>query len=81
MNFTPELILTIIIEICAGIAIVATVVANQKWMKESIDDLKHKQDKYNNVLERMIACEQSTKSAHHRLDDMERELHGGSKNV
>lgn len=79
MNFTPELILTIVLEICAGIAIVATVVANQKWMKESIEDLKHRQDKYNNILERMIACEQSAKSAHHRLDDMERELHGGGK--
>ena len=79
MNFTPELILTIVIEICVACAIVATVVANQKWMKESIDDLKRKQDKYNNVLERMIACEQSTKSAHHRLDEMEREIHGGAK--
>ncbi len=79
MNFTPELILTIVIEICMAVGIVATVVANQKWMKESIDDLKHKQDKYNNVLERMIAVEQSAKSAHHRLDDVEREIHGGGR--
>lgn len=78
MSFTPELILTIFLEICMAVFIVATVVANQKWMKESIEDLKRRQDKYNNILERMIACEQSTKSAHHRLDEMERELHKGA---
>jgi len=28
--------------------------------------------KYNNILERMVVNEQSTKSAHHRIDEVER---------
>lgn len=30
--------------------------------------LEKKMDKHNNLVERMVACEQSAKSAHHRLD-------------
>ncbi|MBW2002992.1 MAG: hypothetical protein JRI72_00045 [Deltaproteobacteria bacterium] len=37
--------------------------------------LEKKQDKHNNLIERMVIVEQSTKSAHHRLD----EIRGGLK--
>lgn len=35
--------------------------------------LEKKQDKHNNLIERMTRVEDSTKSAHHRIDDIERE--------
>lgn len=36
-----------------------------------IDRLEKKVEKHNNLVERMVAVEQSTKSAHHRLDKVE----------
>ena len=38
---------------------------------EKIDRLETKQDKHNNLIERMALCEASTKSAHKRIDDWE----------
>ena len=35
-----------------------------------IEQLEEKVKKHNNLVERMIAVEQSTKSAHHRLDEL-----------
>ena len=39
-----------------------------------LNALEKKQDKHNGLMERMVVVEQSTKSAHHRLDSMEREV-------
>ncbi len=39
-------------------------------IKEQIKRLETKQDKHNSLIERMVAVESSTKSAHHRLDDI-----------
>lgn len=41
------------------------------FMQKQIEELKTDMRKYNNILERMITVEQSTKSAHKRLDGME----------
>lgn len=38
--------------------------------EEKITNLEHKQDKHNNLIERMYQVEASTKSAHKRLDDV-----------
>lgn len=38
-----------------------------------IEQLEKKVEKHNNLAERMIMVEQSTKSAHHRLDELVRE--------
>lgn len=50
----------------------------QKAIKEefnkSIERLEEKQDKHNNLIERMAIVEQSTKSAHHRIDDLKNEI-------
>lgn len=40
-------------------------------VREDIKRLEDKQDKYNCLKDRMLVVEQSTKSAHHRLDGME----------
>jgi len=38
--------------------------------KENFDRIERKQDKHNNLIERMVRVEDSTKSAHKRIDDM-----------
>lgn len=38
--------------------------------KEHLERVEHKQEKHNNLIERMVKVEQSTASAHHRLDDI-----------
>ena len=42
-----------------------------KSLKEDINTLSTRVDKHNNLIERMSAVEQSTKSAHHRIDRIE----------
>lgn len=39
--------------------------------EEKLINLENKQDKHNNLIERMVRVEDSTKSAHHRIDRME----------
>lgn len=38
-------------------------------LTKQIDRLEKKQDKHNGLIERMVVVEQSTKSAHHRIDE------------
>ncbi|MFV0515851.1 MAG: hypothetical protein ACK5MV_00435 [Aminipila sp.] len=38
-----------------------------------IDQLEEKQDKHNGLIERMVKVEESTKSAHHRIDEIKEE--------
>ncbi len=39
-----------------------------------IQELEKKVEKHNSLVERMVAVEQSCKSAHHRIDDLKKEL-------
>lgn len=39
--------------------------------EEKLINLERKQDKHNNLIERMVRVEDSTRSAHHRIDKME----------
>ena len=41
-----------------------------KHTDEKFAELTAKVEKHNNLVERMVVVEQSTKSAHHRLDDI-----------
>lgn len=41
--------------------------------EEKLDTLDKKQEKHNNLIERMVRVEDSTRSAHKRIDKMERE--------
>lgn len=43
--------------------------------KEHFDRVEKKQDKHNNLIERMVVVEQSSKSAHHRIDMIEGDVH------
>ena len=40
-------------------------------LEANVNELKTKQDKHNNLIERMVIVEQSTKSAHHRIEYIE----------
>lgn len=39
--------------------------------EEKLINLERKQDKHNNLIERMVRVEDSTRSAHHRIDGLE----------
>ena len=84
MNFSPELILSVIIQLISVGVFIGMFKTSLAFMQEQITEIKSnlKEDKqelkdemarYNNVLERMIIVEQSTKSAHKRIDNLEEE--------
>ena len=54
----------------------ATVLTEIGYIKANTDDIKRKQEKqdeqYLELTERMVAVEQSTKQAHHRIDRLEK---------
>lgn len=85
MQFSPELIISVVIQLVSVGIFIGVFKTTITFMQEQISEIKtdlkaDKQElkdemrKYNNVLERMIVAEQSTKSAHHRIDDMEKLL-------
>lgn len=43
-------------------------------IKEDINKLSDRVDKHNNLIERMAVAENSIKSAHHRLDELAKEV-------
>lgn len=40
-------------------------------MSEKLNELEHKQDKHNSLIERMYKAESDIKSAHYRIDALE----------
>ena len=80
-----EVIASLLTALAGGIpAVVAVVLSNRSHDKvidermkntnEKIDELAARVEKHNNLVERMVIVEQSTKSAHHRLDDITNQL-------
>jgi hypothetical protein len=75
---------TIIAVLGFVITIAVNVAAIARWsgktseqiaaIKNDIRRLEEKQDKSNALKERMVAVEQSSKSAHHRLDGLEERI-------
>ena len=71
MNFTPEFIMSVGIQVLSIGIIIGIYKTTISFMQQQIAELKEDMRKYNNILERMICVEQSTKSAHHRIDALE----------
>lgn len=69
MNFSAEFYLSIAIQLVSIGIMIGIYKTSLSFMQVQIAELKNDMKKYNNVLERLVICEQSTKSAHHRLDD------------
>lgn len=71
MNISIELGISIVIQLVAIGIFIGVYKTTIAFILEQIKDLKEDMRKYNNILERMIRCEDSTKSAHHRIDTLE----------
>lgn len=72
MSISAELAVSIVIQLIAIGIFIGVYKTTISFMQVQIEDLKVDMRKYNNVLERMVRVEDSTKSAHHRLDRMEK---------
>lgn len=72
MNIGQEFLISLFIQLLILAFFVGIYVATIKFMEGQINELKEEMRKYNNVLERLIIAEQSTKSAHYRIDEWER---------
>ena len=70
MNVSTELILTLIIQLISVGIFIGMNKTTISFMQKQIEELKADMRKYNNILERMIRVEDSTKSAHKRIDDI-----------
>ena len=71
MSISPELVISVIIQLVAIGIFIGVYKTTIAFMQQQIAELKEDMRKYNNILERMICVEQSTKSAHHRIDALE----------
>lgn len=71
MTISIELIVSIIIQLIAIGIFIGVYKTTIAFMQQQIAELKDDMRKYNNILERMIHVEDSTKSAHKRIDAME----------
>ena len=76
---------TLLVAIGGGIpSVIAVILSNRSHDKvidermkntnDRIVELSARVEKHNNLVERMVVVEQSTKSAHHRIDDVVTQL-------
>ena len=73
MTFSPEFYMSVAIQLISIGIFFGVYKTSLAFMQQEIAELKSDMRKYNNVLERLIITEQSTKSAHHRIDKLEGE--------
>lgn len=74
MTMTMSNIVTISVYLISFAVLFSRVTTSIKYIEEKIDRLERKQDKHNGLIERMVVVEQSTKTSHHRLDEMEHRI-------
>lgn len=63
--------------ISSGAALISSIITGVISSNKTIfriGQLEKKVEKHNSLVERMVAVEQSTKSAHHRIDEIKREM-------
>ena len=75
-NMNPEVLVAICSLIGTLVGSLAGIMTANKLTIYRIEQLEEKVKKHNNLVERMIVVEQSTKSAHHRLDELVEEREG-----
>jgi hypothetical protein len=66
-----EFMLVIVINVLSAGIFIGGLAMSIKFIEKQIKRLEEKQDKHNNLIERMVKVEESTKSAHKRLDTIE----------
>lgn len=72
MMISQEILLMLIFNIATAGVILGTYAGTIKSIEKQITRLEEKQDKHNNLIERMVVVEQSCKSAHKRIDELEK---------
>lgn len=70
MNISPEMALTLIVQLITVGIFIGKINAFQKMTEFRFVQLERKQDKYNHMQERLAVVENSDKSAHHRIDNL-----------
>ena len=75
MNISVELGLTIAAQLITIGIFVGKLNTLQKMVEFRLDQLEKKQDRYNHLQERMTRTEESVKSAHKRLNEVEERIH------
>ncbi len=73
MELSVGEMVTVGVCISSAVTAVITNLNTTRFLEKKIEQLEKKQDKYNNVIERTFRNEESTKSAHNRIDDSEKE--------
>lgn len=71
MHISPELIISVVIQLIAIGIFIGVYKTTIAFMQEQIKDLKEDMRKYNNILSRIAVAENSISSAHHRIDSIE----------
>lgn len=71
MSISPELIISVVIQLIAVGIFIGVYKTTIAFMQEQIKDLKEDMRKYNNILSRIAVAENSISSAHHRIDSIE----------
>ena len=65
-------IVTLIIQVFSAVLFIGGLIFSIKYMEKQIKRLEEKQDKHNCLIERMVRVEDSTKSAHKRIDEIKK---------
>ena len=68
----PEIVVAILSLIGTAFGSLIGIIAANRLTNYRIEQLEEKVKKHNNLVERMIKVEESTKSAHHRIDKLEK---------
>ncbi|MCQ2754654.1 MAG: hypothetical protein MJ231_06370 [bacterium] len=71
MSISMEFLLVIVVNVLTAGVFIGGLAMSIKFIEKQIKRLEDKQDKHNCLIERMVKVEESTKSAHHRLDNIE----------
>ena len=66
----PEIAVAVCSLVGTMIGSLTGIMTANKLSNYRLEQLEEKVKKHNNLVERMIVVEQSTKSAHHRLDEL-----------
>ena len=67
---SESIIVAIIVGLFSTISNIVSSSHTKKMILYRLDLIENKQDKHNGLIERMVVVEQSTKSAHHRIDTL-----------
>lgn len=74
VNLIASLGSSLIVAIPTIVITISNNKAHDAVVDEKIENLIQQVNKHNNLIERMVVVEQSTKSAHHRIDALERQI-------